>query len=366
VKKIAILGASGFVGSRAVEMFHLGGLAEVRPVVRGFGSLARLSRFDLDWRMGDIRDEASLARAFEGCDFVLHSLMGGPEVVVESVAPAYRAACRAGVKRLVYLSSASVHGQSPALDTDESSRLDDRQALDYNNWKVRAERRLLHARSTGPVEVVLLRPGIVFGPRDRWVTGLANELLAGTAYLVNGGGGICNCICVDNLVHAIQLAFEASDADREAFLLGDAGAVTWAEFYRRVAEMLGVPFEQIHQVPPATLKKNLSARVDHFRSHAAVQKALPFFPAGIKRAVKAALAAIPETPPVSPWTLPRQPAPVVTVEMSELHQCRWTLPMEKATRMLGYVPQVEFEEGLRRSLAWLCFAGCPLPNATQD
>ena len=58
--RVAVLGAGGFIGSRIVEMFHLGGLADVRPVTRSTGALARLSRFDLDWRIADARDQ-------EGC-----------------------------------------------------------------------------------------------------------------------------------------------------------------------------------------------------------------------------------------------------------------------------------------------------------
>jgi len=46
--KIAVLGANGFIGSRMVELLHLEGLVEVRPIVRTMYSLARLSRFNLD------------------------------------------------------------------------------------------------------------------------------------------------------------------------------------------------------------------------------------------------------------------------------------------------------------------------------
>src|SRR5438093_899750 len=104
--KLAILGANGFIGSRAVELFHLSGLAEVRPIVRSFNSLARLSRFDLDCRIADACDEAALRAAFEGCDAVLHSVAGDAATILGSLTPVYRAAQQAGVKRFIYLSSA--------------------------------------------------------------------------------------------------------------------------------------------------------------------------------------------------------------------------------------------------------------------
>jgi nucleoside-diphosphate-sugar epimerase len=201
--KVALMGASGFVGTRMVEMFHLGGLGEIRPIVRSFGSLARLARFDLECKMADALDELALEEAFAGCNFVVHAVHGQLDVVKESISPSYRAACKAGVNRFVYLSSASVHGQAPMPGTDERSPLSDRQPQQYNNLKV--------------------------GPRDRWISGIANEMRRGTSYLVEGGDGICNSIYVDNLVHAIQLALMADGADRETFLVGDTETVTWAE-----------------------------------------------------------------------------------------------------------------------------------------
>jgi 2-alkyl-3-oxoalkanoate reductase len=359
--KVALMGASGFVGSRMVEIFHLGGLGEVRPIVRGFGALARLARFDLDYKIADAADERALMAAFAGCDFVVHAVHGHPAIVEDSIKPAYRAACAAGVKRLVYLSTASVHGQAPAPGTDERSILSNRQPVDYNNRKVRAERLLLKERARGPVEVVILRPGIVFGPRDRWVSGIAQELLRGTAYLVNGGVGICNSIYVDNLVQAIHLALTTSHADREAFLIGDAETVTWAGLYELIARALGKPVTEIHQVAKPEFRQSLKDRMEHFRSLKITQAVLPLFPAKVKRAVKAALIAWPEPAKQSSWALPRRPAPVVTPEMAELHQCQYRLPFDKAKRLLGYDPRVTFEEGCRRSVEWLKFAGHAAP-----
>ena len=83
--------------------------------------------------------------------------------------------------------------------------------------KVRAEWKLRKLRQQGNVELVILRPGIVFGPRSQWTAGFADDLLKNEAYLVDGGHGICNSIYVDNLVHAIHLALTAdSKIDGEA------------------------------------------------------------------------------------------------------------------------------------------------------
>ncbi len=369
---VAILGANGFIGSRTVEMFHLGGLAEVRPIVRTMSSLARLSRFDLDCRVADAFDQSALRAAFEGCDVVVHAIAGDRKTIVETLAPTYQAAQEAGVRRLVYLSTASVHGQSPRPGTDENSPLNDRQPIDYNNSKVQAEQQLRELRKKGSVELVMLRPSIVFGPRSFWISSFASDLLAGQAYMVDGGKGICNSIYIDNLIHAIYLAMTASGVDGEAFLVGDDEEITWAEFYRPIAEALGFDLNQVPHVtytpPIPTQKERLKAVLASPPSRVF----LSLFPYKLRYAIRIGLYTLlkPPRPRFSPWTFPKlqqqsPPEPVATLEMAFLHQCQYKLPDTKARKMLGYQPIVSFPEACRRSITWLAFAGYPVIESYQ-
>jgi nucleoside-diphosphate-sugar epimerase len=369
---VAILGANGFIGSRTVEMFHLGGLAEVRPIVRTMSSLARLSRFDLDCRVADAFDQSALRAAFEGCDVVVHAIAGDRKTIVETLAPTYQAAQEAGVRRLVYLSTASVHGQSPRPGTDENSPLNDRQPIDYNNSKVQAEQQLRELRKKGSVELVMLRPSIVFGPRSFWISSFASDLLAGQAYMVDGGKGICNSIYIDNLIHAIYLAMTASGVDGEAFLVGDDEEITWAEFYRPIAEALGFDLNQVPHVtytpPIPTQKERLKAVLASPPSRVF----LSLFPYKLRYAIRIGLCTLlkPPRPRFSPWTFPKlqqqsPPEPVATLEMAFLHQCQYKLPDTKARKMLGYQPIVSFPEACRRSITWLAFAGYPVIESYQ-
>ncbi|MBC8120293.1 MAG: NAD-dependent epimerase/dehydratase family protein, partial [Gemmatimonadaceae bacterium] len=354
--KVAVLGASGFIGNRTVEKLHLEAKAEVLPVVRSFGSLARLARFDLDCRIADALDQRALRTAFAGCELVVHAVVGNPDVILGSAEATYTAAQAAGVRRLVYLSTASVHGQAPVPGTNETSSLSSRQPLGYNNAKVLAERKLLQLRAKGSVELVMLRPGIVFGPRSRWIAGLANDLLAGRAYLVNGGEGICNSIYVDNLVHAIELAMMGVDADGHAFLVGDREKVTWRDFYRFLVEALPVDFD-VPCIPCPEFKSTWKDHLTGVRSSRPVQDVLPFFPAKLKQVVKGAISAWSQLPAASGWALSTTSSPVVTQEMALLHMCSYKFPNYKAEKILGYEPIVSFEEACHRSISWLAFAG---------
>jgi len=364
--KIAVIGAGGFIGSRLVEMLHLGGAAEVRPVVRHAYGLAGASRFALDGRVADALDATALRSALDGCEVAVHAIAGDPVTIVESVAPAYRAAEQAGVKRLVYLSSSAVHGQAPAAGTDENSPLSGRQPLAYNNAKVKAEQLLLSLRASGRTEAVILRPGIVTGPRSAWQAGFARQLLAGNACWLDDGRGICNSIYVDNLVHAVCLAATAGGADGQAFIVGDAEAVTWADLYRPLAAALGIDVRQIPNASAVEPPPRWIDRLHQFRARPTVKSKLALLPMRLRRTLETALTPPPAASP-SPWWHPlaRAPAPGPTVsgEMALLYRCATRLPHAKAAAVLGYRPVVSFEEGCRRTLEWLDFAGFPVDAA---
>ncbi len=358
--KIAVIGSNGFVGTRLVEHLHLDSPHAVVPVVRQPASLALPARFAIDWRLADALDPASLARALQGCDAVVHAALGDPGQIARMPGVLCAAAARAGLRRVVYLSSASVHGQNIPPGTGEETPLNTRHSLDYNNAKVRAERAFFAAARRHSLHAYALRPGVVFGPRSRWITDAAQALRDGTAWLYGDGSGICNTIYIDNLVHAIRRCLEhagpAATANRP-YLVADAETVTWADFHAAIARALDVPSGAIHRVEhlPA-FSKSFRQRVEHTLGRPWAQKLLPAFPHRLKQAAKKILAALSTPPPTDAWTLPAAPRPVITEELALLQQCRWKIPHARAAELLHYSPQVSFAEGMDRSLAWLAFA----------
>jgi 2-alkyl-3-oxoalkanoate reductase len=350
----AVLGASGFIGNRFVEILHLAGM-KVTPIVRRPAALALTARFDLPARVADAFDTKALSSAFSGCDTAVIAVAGDPRTIVALVGPVYRAAEAAGLRRLLYLSTASVHGQAPAPGTDETTPLSVSQPIAYNNAKVRAERRLRHARRGGSVEIVLLRPGIVYGPRSSWTGGLADELLSGEAALVEAGHGICNGIYVDNLVHAILLALTATGVDGQAFLVGDRETVTWRDLYRPVADALGIDVDVL-PTPPASAAARGVPLAERVRDSAAFR----LLPSTVRAGLAAAYVAR-EAGRTKPAAEPG--APKVTLEKALLHTCAYKLPWSRAEEWLGYRPVVSFDEGCRRGVEWLEFAGYPVRGA---
>ena len=364
--KFAVVGANGFIGARITEMFALREDVKVRPIVRGYASLARASRFDLELRIADAFDQETLQIAFQGCDVVVHTVAGDIKTILGTLTPVYQAAQKAGVQRLVYLSSASVHGQAPQPGTDETSALSDQQVLPYNNAKVQAEWTLSELRNQGDVELVVLRPGIVFGPRSSWVINFADALLTGRASLHNRGEGICNSIYVDNLVHAIYLSATQPSIDREVFLLGDQECVTWADLYRPIVTALGY---ELSDLPEGVISKQARKqkpswfeRLEPIRVSKPVQGLLSIVPHKFRVAAYRAYETILEPQGDSSPIPSEDRQPVISLEMAMLYSCKYKLLHRKAARILGYQPPVSFHEAIRRTIGWLAFAGHPIKS----
>lgn len=359
VHRVAVLGAGGFVGSRLVEVLHLAGFADVVPVVRRVPAMARASRFDLRVAFADTSDPKALARALNGCSAVVDCTAGMPAAINVSARALIPAAVAAGVHRVVYLSSASVHGQNPEPGSNEKTPLSDRQEWAYNNAKVRAERHLFDAASRSGIELFVLRPSIVFGPRDRWISTLVAELQAGTAWLIEEGRGICNTIYVDNLIEAIRCCLSApASAAGSPYLVGDAEEITWSSMYEQTAAALGIASSTILQLPvPHAPRRSLTDHLNGLRVQPFSQRVIAAVPSPLKRAVKGALSGIQPVELPNQWALPsKPPAPVPSREMVLLQQCMHRFSHERAVNKLGYRPLVSFPEGLDRTLQWLSWA----------
>ncbi|MDM0029435.1 NAD-dependent epimerase/dehydratase family protein [Variovorax saccharolyticus] len=350
--KVALLGGSGFVGTRLLEKWLLSGSHDVRVVVRSPGSLARMARFALpEWEQADVFDAASLSRAIEGCDTMVHAIVGDADQIATAAQAALEACRSAGVRRLVYLSSASVHGQNPPPGTNDLSPLRDDQPAEYNNAKVRAERLL---RDASGVEVCILRPGIVYGPRSQWFSGLPRALRSRQAFLVEGGQGICNHIYVDNLVHAIELGLVHPRATEGPFYVADDAALSWREFYRPVVQALGFDVSDFQVVPAAPPRPpTLRDRVMRVNRGRASQLLMPMFSRRLKDAVKAGLDRYSAAAVPNGFVLPQPGAPAADWEISQLHTCATRLPMDRAVEILGYAPPLGTTEALDRSARWL-------------
>jgi nucleoside-diphosphate-sugar epimerase len=321
--KIALTGAGEFVGARLIESFHLGAGPSLAAVAQHPAELTRAARFALELRLADFLNIDSLARSFAGCSAVVHAARSTPPEMKRATSVLCRAAAQAGVRRIVFLSSADIHGLSPAPGTKEKSALPTQHASASHRALIVAERQFFTESKQLGIAGYSLRAGYLFGPRSESIAELATELEEERAWLFQQGEGICNSLYVDNLAIAVRLALKTKSSAGSAFLITDAETITWRDFYHAAAQELRVSpggIQHLDEFPSST------APGDSSDAPAAAQ------PAGTK-------------PPIRP-----------SPEMIARQQCAWKLPTTRAATELGYEAAVPFAEGMRRSIAWWRFA----------
>ncbi len=177
--KYLVTGGAGFIGSNIVEeLLRCGEEVRVLDDLSN-GIAANLEPFDkgIEFIRGDIRDQATVADAVRGVEIVLHLAALGSvvrsvedparsnDVNVRGTLTVLLAAREAGVRRVVFSSSSSVYGENPALPKHET--LATLPISPYAVSKLAAESYTRVFSRVYGLETVCLRYFNVFGPRQR-------------------------------------------------------------------------------------------------------------------------------------------------------------------------------------------------------
>lgn len=351
--RIAVIGACGFIGRHIVQSLGRDPAWHVRAVARAPQPTCVRKTAAAEWHIADARDCAALVSALRAVDIVVHAVAGAPSTIRRTVLPVYRAAEQNRCRRIVYIGTAVVHGQSPPENTVEETPLPAGQRLPYNRAKLWAERKFFALARRGSVEVTVLRPGIVYGPGSRWISETADALLAGRAGLVEGGGGFCNAIHVSNVVHAVRLAALAPSAAGEAFLLGEEPPITWREFYCRIADPLGIDADSISVLAaeePGLRIGDLVPSPLHWASVRALRSLIPVQLWACAARIAAG----------ANHSSPCDTSLRADLETTLLQRARHLPNWNKARELLGYRPVIGPSEAWRDTIEWLASAGYPV------
>jgi nucleoside-diphosphate-sugar epimerase len=352
---IAIIGAGGFVGLRLTESLVLEGRTDVRAIVRNYRNMAGLCRFGsaVDVRRADAEKVERLAEALSGVRTVVNVTTGVPDGIVRSTGTIYEACLRAKVSRFVHLSSAVVYGdvETPIGDDAAPNR---RHWMPYARAKSAAENWLRSRMEQRALDVVVLRPGIVWGVRSPHTLDIARSLAAKNAFLVGGGAGIFNGIYIDNLVSAILTASAFPTRAAGFYHVGDRETVSWRELYDALGRPLGCDVSKLPQVSADRFPWSIVAAIDAVQNQAIVNKLYHAFKGRIPDSVKIAIKAQLE----GSASYDRQArayasAPSVSRELWHLQRVRHKLPIRKFVETFHVEPPVSFADGVRKTAAWL-------------
>lgn len=256
-----VTGGAGLIGSHIVDQLAAAGVREVRVLdnlLRGtLDNLAEArSAGCLKFIQGDIRDPEVVRDAVAGCDFVFHQAAiritlcaSQPrdcmEVLVHGAFNVFEAAARAGVKKLVYASSASVYGGSEAFPTTESHHPYNNRTL-YGSAKLLNEGMAKHFHDLDGLPSVGLRYFNVYGPRMD-VTGAYTEVFGrwltcideGRAPAIDGDGSTSmDLVYVEDIARANLLASQ-SDRACDVYNVASGTETSLLDLWAAMQEMTG-------------------------------------------------------------------------------------------------------------------------------
>jgi len=377
--RVAVTGATGFIGGRLVEHLVLDKGAQVRCLVRDFNRCAGLSRFPVELVRCGLGDTSGHEEALAGCTQVVHcgyAWHGSPQesqwVNVEGTVSLVRAAERVGCQRFVHVSTDAVHAFPSAPEIAEDHPLS-RFPHSYIRTKVALERRLRTLITREHAKVCIVRPAIVFGPGfNTWTTDVASELSARTLPVVEGGTGVCNSTYVDNLVLAFCLACERPEASGEAFFVTDGQPLSWEEYLTPFARALGVELGTLPQRTAAAARRvkpregqSLAAALAAVLAVDSAREELwkVLWLRKLWLAARPALRKGTDAPPApdeteakaAPRVGGRYASPDAAMRL-HVYANGTRYSVDKARRLLGYQPIVRWSEAVERTLAWLQFA----------
>ncbi len=246
--KTFITGINGFIGSNLATRLIAEG-QEVSGLVRKTSNLSFLEGLKVKLFFGDLSDKALLDKATQGIDVVYHvagrASDWGPielfrKVNVEGTKNLMESSVNSGVKRFVFISSAAVHGFRGFRNAIENSPKTDT-IFPYSITKREAEDLVNRYHRERGLPTLIIRPGNVFGPRDRVTFAKMAELIEkGQMVYISRGRPLTCPTYVENLIDAILLAVDRKDTVGETFIVTDGLEITWKEYTDKIAEKLGV------------------------------------------------------------------------------------------------------------------------------
>jgi nucleoside-diphosphate-sugar epimerase len=333
--RVLITGATGFIGGHLASYLVNQG-HRMRALVR-HGSVNKsraLAEAGVELAWGELTDSEAVRAAVNRVEAVFHlaavrDAWGTPasayqRVNVEGTRHLLEAASEVSVRRFVHCSSVGVARYPGNLEADETLpfREPTSQVL-YHCSKARAERMVLEWARSGRVPAVVVRPAITYGPEDErgMVTRLVTLLAQGRFVPAGNGRNHVDLVYIDDLIAGMYRALERGTAGR-AYILSGATPIRVRVLVGKICGLLGKRPPRIYLPAPIARAAGWGMETLYGAGHRL----------GMDLDGKEPL-------------ITRDKVATLTVDRGFSHA--------RASRELGYQPQVDYDEGLRRTLDWL-------------
>jgi nucleoside-diphosphate-sugar epimerase len=313
----AVTGGAGFIGMHLVRGFDARG-ARVLPLVHAVNEQSPEQARSLADAIADPSLLAGIDVLVHGAA-VRHRYGVDPATYrasnVDLVDRTMQACARAGVRRFVFVSSVGVYGFPARLPVSEANPYAPRTM--YSATKVEAEVKARRTARELGIELVIVRPTIVYGAGDRngMLDKMAAMIRAGVYRVVGDGDNSLHHAHVDDIVAGLWLAATMPGAAGDDFILAGPETTTLAKLSALVARAVGCELPRRHV--PAAVARALATVVD-----VATYRRIAFAT---------------REPPLNHEKLDIMTLPI-------------RFDIAKAQRVLGYAPRVGYEEGVMRTL----------------
>jgi 2-alkyl-3-oxoalkanoate reductase len=243
--KALVTGATGFLGGYLVSRLVEDG-NEVVALARKTSNINNLPLDKISLVYGDLKDKDSLRQAVDGVDIIYHA--GAPihasweefqSSTIQGTETMMELALKAGVTRFVHISSLSVHqtahlGQNALIDESYPVEPNPEKVGPYAHSKVEAEK-IAHQYCERGLPVVIIRPGIIYGPRGIVLFPHIGYTIKGKVFLLVGKGtNLLPLTYIDNVVDAIILASNSDKSIGQVYVIVDDEEITQKEYLKRL------------------------------------------------------------------------------------------------------------------------------------
>lgn len=281
--KILVTGGAGFIGSHIVELYQ-----DRAEEIRVLDNLRTGYRHNLDglrhtFIEGSITDRELVREAVKDVDYVFHlaALVSVPEsmakpaecvdINVHGLLNVLEEASSAGVKKLVFASSAAVYGDNPVVPKIETMLPEPKSP--YAITKLDGEYYLAMFRNEGRLETAAIRFFNVFGPRQdpkgayaAAVPIFIEKALRGDDIVIHGDGGQTrDFIYVKDIAGALSFAAETPGVTG-IFNAGYGGAITINDLAEGLNKAAGSRSKIVHAAPRAGDVRHSRASAEKLRA----------------------------------------------------------------------------------------------------
>ncbi len=318
--KALITGGNGFIGSHLVELLLSKGYA-VRCLIRKTSDLRWLNGLNVEFVYGDLFDHDALRLAVSGVDYIYHSAgvtkAKAKEEYYQGNATGTTNILEAALqhnitlKRFVHISSQAAVGPSPSKTpvTEEATA---HPITTYGKSKWQAEVACNKVMSKLPLTIV--RPPVVYGPRDKDVFEFFNTMNKGLQPTVGFNEKLVSMIHVSDLVRGFVMAGESNNAAGQTYFISSKRVYGWREIGNETQAALG---------------------------RGALRIRLPEFTVFVIAAFAEVLA-----------LFSSKPALINFEKARDMVQDYWTCEASKAKRDFGFEQEISLPDGIRNSIAW--------------